>query len=99
MDDDVTSCGYEMYLQFYKSVLNAPGALRCVASRPEENNSVFCGFASGFASQVDIRTGGVVATWRAHSDAVSQVRFLCQSNDDPLLWCILIAYSVSMALF
>ncbi|CDI97412.1 wd40 repeat [Echinococcus multilocularis] len=64
-----------------RCVLNAPGALRCVASRPEENNSVLCGFASGFVSHVDIRTGGVVATWRAHSDAVSQI--FCHSSG----WC------------
>ncbi|KAL5108597.1 WD repeat-containing protein 81 [Taenia crassiceps] len=64
-----------------RCMLNAPGALRCVASRPEDNNNVVCGFASGFASTVDIRTGEVVATWRAHSDSVSQI--FCHSSG----WC------------
>ena len=57
-------------------MLSSPGALRCVAPKPEENNIVFCGFASGLVSQMDIRTGGTVNIWRAHADSVSQVSLL-----------------------
>nr|CDS28633.2 wd40 repeat [Hymenolepis microstoma] len=56
-----------------KYTLNSPGALKCIASNPESNGTVICGFSSGYISQFDIRTGSVVANWRGHSDSVFQV--------------------------
>ncbi|VDD80568.1 unnamed protein product [Mesocestoides corti] len=56
-----------------ESSVTSPGALRCLSPRVEDNNSVLCGFSTGLVSQVDIRSGGVVATWRGHTDSVSQI--------------------------
>ncbi|VDN34819.1 unnamed protein product [Dibothriocephalus latus] len=52
--------------------LDSPGPIRSLAAIGD-GMTVVCGFDSGLMSAVELRSGQIVALWRAHSDAVSQV--------------------------
>ncbi|BHF71920.1 WD repeat-containing protein 81 [Sparganum proliferum] len=52
--------------------LGSPGPIRSLAAIGD-GMTVVCGFDSGLMSAVDLRLGQVVALWRSHSDAVSQI--------------------------